>query len=264
MTLPGCSTRIPPVKILSVLLVLSALMGVTAQDSGSPFDCQPIVDGTKYDLTGLKGVQVVVREQDSPPSMFIDELRFDLCAELQPIDGRSSEDQCPSGTVACLTKTNRKGGEDTDRITAVVPVADVSSLAPEFSALSSPEGLSIILHGPSYPSSSAASVPQSLKINLACSGSMVPPVLSSYENGQATVEWRSPLACRNQQDLPPQDDTSGGGDSGEGPGDVPIEHVGSGLGFFFLMLLLAFCAYFGLGAYYNYSTYGARGLDLIP
>lgn len=29
-------------------------------------------------------------------------------------------------------------------------------------------------------------------------------------------------------------------------------------------LLLAFVAYFGLGAYYNYSTYGASGMDLIP
>lgn len=29
-------------------------------------------------------------------------------------------------------------------------------------------------------------------------------------------------------------------------------------------LFLAFMAYFGLGAYYNYATYGARGLDLIP
>jgi hypothetical protein len=29
-------------------------------------------------------------------------------------------------------------------------------------------------------------------------------------------------------------------------------------------LLLAFAAYFGLGAYYNYSTYGASGADLIP
>lgn len=28
--------------------------------------------------------------------------------------------------------------------------------------------------------------------------------------------------------------------------------------------LLAFVAYFGLGAYYNYSTYGASGVDLIP
>lgn len=29
-------------------------------------------------------------------------------------------------------------------------------------------------------------------------------------------------------------------------------------------LLLAFVAYFVLGAYYNYSTYGATGADLIP
>jgi len=29
-------------------------------------------------------------------------------------------------------------------------------------------------------------------------------------------------------------------------------------------LLLAFAGYFVVGAYYNYSTYGARGADLIP
>jgi hypothetical protein len=32
----------------------------------------------------------------------------------------------------------------------------------------------------------------------------------------------------------------------------------------FYSLLLAFGGYFALGAYYNYSTYGARGVDLIP
>ena len=29
-------------------------------------------------------------------------------------------------------------------------------------------------------------------------------------------------------------------------------------------MFLAFVAYFALGAYYNYSTYGATGADLIP
>jgi len=29
-------------------------------------------------------------------------------------------------------------------------------------------------------------------------------------------------------------------------------------------IILALLAYFGLGAYYNYTTYGATGLDLIP
>ena len=31
-----------------------------------------------------------------------------------------------------------------------------------------------------------------------------------------------------------------------------------------IRLLVAFLLYFGLGAYYNYSTYGATGFDLIP
>jgi hypothetical protein len=47
-------------------------------------------------------------------------------------------------------------------------------------------------------------------------------------------------------------------------GDGGQEKVGSGIGWFFLVLFLAFLAYFGLGAYYNYTTYGASGVDLIP
>ncbi|KIM69761.1 hypothetical protein SCLCIDRAFT_102673 [Scleroderma citrinum Foug A] len=262
---PRCTALLSPAHIFSAVLLLSALFGTAAQDSSSPFNCQPTLDGTQYNLTSLKGVQVVTRERDSPPSKFIDELRFDLCAKLEPVVGRLSEDQCSSDTVACLTKTNRKGGEDTDRVTAVIPVAHVSSLSPEVSALSPSQGLSIILHGPSYPSSSSDSTTQSLRINLTCAESAQPPTFSAYVDGQATVEWSSPSACKSQQVPPPQEDDKKGGDGNGGkPDDVPIEHVGSGLGFFFLMLLLAFCAYFALGAYYNYSTYGARGLDLIP
>ena len=33
---------------------------------------------------------------------------------------------------------------------------------------------------------------------------------------------------------------------------------------FLFRLLLAFFAYFVIGSYYNYSTYGATGLDMIP
>ncbi|KAL4073893.1 autophagy-related protein 27 [Scleroderma yunnanense] len=259
------TTPLSPAQVFSAVLLLSTLLVCAAQESGSPFNCQPTLDGTTYDLTSLKGAHVVTRERDSPPSKFFDELRFDLCAELQPVDGRLDEDQCPSGTVACLTKTNRKGGEDTDRITAVIPVAYISSLSPEVSALSSSEGLSIILHGSSYPGSASNSTPQSLKINLACAESASSPSFSAYVDGQVTIEWSSPFACKTPQEHPPkEDDKKGSDESGGKPDDVPIEHVGSGLGFFFLMFMLAFCAYFCLGAYYNYSTYGARGLDLIP
>lgn len=251
-------------QAFSALFFLATILDVAAQGHGAPFDCEPIVDGVRYDLTGLKGLQVVQWEVESPPSKFIDELRFDLCETLLSVGGRSTEDQCPSGTVACLTKINRKGGQGTDRITAVVPVAHVSSLNAQTFHLPSSEGLSIVLHGLPYPSSSPDSVPQSLRIHLACAESTSHPLLASYEHGQATVEWSSRCACKAHQGQPPSREDEKQGGNEENPDDVPIEHIGSGLGFFFLMLLFAFGAYIALGVYYNYSAYGARGLDLIP
>jgi hypothetical protein len=216
-----------------------------------------------YDLSSLGGTKTLTRARDSPPSNYEDELRFDLCGELQQVEGRAAEDQCPSGTRACFTSINNKG-ENSARITAVIPLAESTSL-PETSTLSSPNGISITFIGASYPPSSSDSVSQSLKISLICAESTSEPQFSSYENGQVLVDWSSPAACGSTETPPPKEDEGNGGNGGSDNGEqTPIESVGSGLGFFFLMLLLASASYFALGAYYNYSTYGARGLDLIP
>ncbi|KAF8556390.1 hypothetical protein OG21DRAFT_1506664 [Imleria badia] len=248
-----------PSHLLSVLL-LSAALHVAAQDSNSPsFDCHFSVGELKYDLSELGGPKVLTRMRDSPPTTYEDELRFDLCADLTEVENRAADDQCSSGTRACLTTINRKG-DDPDRITAVVRIAVSSSLNVETSTVSSPEGVAITLHGASYPPSSS-SVPQSLKISLTCAEGTTDPQFSSYENGQVLVEWSSPAACGTTGTPKEDEGSSGGGGKEE---DTPIESVGSGLGFFFLMLVLAFAAYFIVGAYFNYSTYGARGWDLIP
>jgi len=70
------------------------------------------------------------------------------------------------------------------------------------------------------------------------------------------VEWSHPAGCG-------VGDSSGGSED-ENKGGEKKERVGSGIGWFFLVLLLAIIAYFALGAYYNYTTYGASGVDLIP
>lgn len=95
------STLLPSTYVFLAALLLS---GAAAQESGTPFNCQPTLDGTTYDLTSLKGAQIVTRERDSPPSKFIDELRFDLCAELQPVEGRLSEDQVCAGRCSYATR----------------------------------------------------------------------------------------------------------------------------------------------------------------
>jgi len=188
-----------------------------------------------------------------------DSLRFDLCADLKAQDGVAAADQCPSGTRACLTKINRKE-DDVDRIVSVIPIARSSLLNPQYTALSSPKGLSLILHGPSYPST--PSQDQSLNLTLLCtdSSTMSDPTFTSYNSSVLSVKWTHIAGCG----LVGEDDSEEGGEGGGGGEPAKDEAVGSGIGWFFLVLLLAFIAYFALGAYYNYTTYGASGVDLIP
>jgi hypothetical protein len=77
-----------------------------------------------------------------------------------------------------------------------------------------------------------------------------------------SVEWSHAAGCGFIGDE--DDDESSGGGSDDKDKGGKQERVGSGIGWFFLVLLLAFIAYFALGAYYNYTTYGASGVDLIP
>ncbi|KAG1816084.1 autophagy-related protein 27 [Suillus subaureus] len=253
-----------PFNLLSLLLLLSYTVLVTAED----FDCHVTTGGLKWDLTPLEGSHTLFRTRDSPPTTMEDELIFNLCNDLKPINGVPDDEQCQPGTRACLRKTNKKP-ESADRVIAVIPVASTSTLEPEYSQLDSPKGLSLTFHGFPYPNSGDS---QSIEFSLFCADDADPkadPKFVSYENGKVRVDWNTPSACGFSDDQPPpqsppqeDDDTPadrGGGESGEKPAKR-----GSGLGFFFLVLLLAFSAYFMLGAYYNYSTYGARGVDLIP
>ena len=65
-----------------------------------------------------------------------------------------------------------------------------------------------------------------------CAEGTTEPQFSSYENGQVLVEWSSSAAC-GITGAPKEDEGSSGGGGKEE--DTPIESVGSGLGFFFLM-----------------------------
>lgn len=104
-----------------------------------------------YDLSKLAGAHTLTRTRDTPPTKMEDTIRFDLCADLA--DDAKSEDQvrrpsscrhytdadllcaqCPSGTRACLAKTNKKAS-DSDRVIAVVPLAQSSALAPTYTVL---------------------------------------------------------------------------------------------------------------------------------
>ncbi|KAF8161113.1 autophagy-related protein 27 [Crassisporium funariophilum] len=250
-------------EILLAFLCLSYTPAVSAQADTS-FDCHVTVDNTtKFDLTSLAGEHIVNRTRETPPSTMIDSLRFDLCADLKALDGLSEHDQCPTGTRACLTKENKKS-EQENRITAVIPIAQTSKLDATYSYSLTPKSLSLLLHGSDYPSpTTTIPSPQSLNVTITCTPDGTSgPTFIAYDGSRLDLQWNSPAGCPFQEDGDHKGDHK---DDDKEEDDKPQgESVGSGIGWFFLLILLAFAAYLGLGAYYNYSTYGARGSDLIP
>jgi len=139
-------------------------------------------------------------------------------------------------------------------VVAVIPLAQSNTLDPKYSHIvpttDNSKGLSLTLHGGEY-----TFVAQSLTFLFYCSTTDSELQFVSYENGEVKIQWSTPSGCGMAAD----------GDTRPPPEKTPDpEVVGSGIGWFFLVLLLAFMSYFVLGAYYNYSTYGATGADLIP
>jgi len=251
---------------LSLFVLLQAALATAAgeQTRDDTFNCHISVSDTlTYDLTPLAGEHTVSRTRTTPPTTMVDSVTFNICADLKMQDVLEG-DQCPSGTRVCMTKTNTKG--DVPRIISVVPIAQTVSLDAKYSPISSPKGLNLLLHGGNYPE--ASSPAQSLNLTLLCSTETSKPTFTSYNGSQLQIEWSAPAGCGSTGSGDAPSTPGGGTDGGEHHEDdeheVDDEHVGSGIGWFFLVILFAFAAYLGLGAYYNYSTYGATGADLIP
>lgn len=77
-------------------------------------------------------------------------------------------------------------------------------------------------------------------MRIACKENPSEPEIVSYVNGDLVVELDSVLVCKNNQEPPPKEGEKKEGDETPGePADAPIKHVGSGLGFFFLMCVLS-------------------------
>ncbi|RPD54754.1 hypothetical protein L226DRAFT_534876 [Lentinus tigrinus ALCF2SS1-7] len=246
-----------------VLLTLVSALAAAAQDDDKPFDCHITLGNINYDLTSLAGEHTVSRELQLPPSTIEDKVTFNLCEDLTHKSEVPDDDQCPSGTRACLIRTSRKGDKDS-QVISVIPLANSSASAVTYKHVVSPKGVQLTYAGASYPSSIGAEpTPQHFNLELLCDTETSAVEFRSYDGKDLWLAWKAPAGC--ELGVPPDEDTKnpdeGGGD---GSGGDKEERVGSGIGYFFLLFFLAFAAYFALGAYYNYSTYGATGADLIP
>jgi len=212
------------------------------------------VEKLEYDLSSLAGDQTVNSERSKPPSTMVDTVRFNLCGNIDKLDKVSQQDQCGDDTRACLTTAYKKGDDKGD-IISVVQLANSKNLDPKYVAKSAPQGLEITLHGDTYVDKA-----QSFRLTLLCKpdSSSDRPTIRWYDGSTMAVDWNTTAGCgHTHSDTPSKGD--GKKDSPKSP-----EEVGSGIGYFFLVIFLALAAYFGFGAYYNYSTYGARGWDLVP
>ncbi|KAF9049769.1 autophagy-related protein 27 [Panaeolus papilionaceus] len=257
-------TRVLPLEfIVSTLLLLTQTNSLVLEDK--PFDCHLIIGRNTFDLTQLAGEHVVNRTRETPPTIFVDSVKINLCADLKQVDSAPKEDQCVSGTRVCLVQSNLKPNES-ERVTAVIPIAQTEKLNPTYDFNPSPKHLSLLLHGGDYPSPlTNGPTAQSLNLTVICDPGVAdvqPPKFIAYDGSRLDLEWSTSAGC------PFDDGDKKGDEKPDGDDKTPEKDkdkdVGRGLGFFFIVILLAFAAYFGLGAYYNYSTYGARGYDLIP
>lgn len=76
---------------VTLLFLLPSL--IAAEDN--PFDCSNklSIDSLNFDLSKLAGEKSISRTRDRPPTTVLDELRFNVCADLVKLDGASEQDQ---------------------------------------------------------------------------------------------------------------------------------------------------------------------------
>ncbi|GAA5987739.1 hypothetical protein JCM11641_006512 [Rhodosporidiobolus odoratus] len=232
------------------------------------WDCTARIGKTAFDLKKLDGLHEWESQTDTPPTITKTRYQLSLCSSLP--DPTQGEDDCPSGSRLCMrTYSSRSGLED--RLLSVVPVAgeigagDFEPKASEADGYKVDERWTLEIGGGKYNG-----VEQRARIEMRCDAKATEssPVVRDYDGkaGILELEWTTAAACpASTDDKPPT------------PSPIPparddgderhAEPSSSGIGFFgwfFTLLILGFIAYFALGIWNNYNTYGATGFDAIP
>ncbi|GAA5935530.1 autophagy-related protein 27 [Sporobolomyces koalae] len=252
--------RRPTVILASLSLVWAA-----------SFDCRDTLslNGREFDLSSLSGVQQFEEQTQTPPTITKTQYQVSLCAPLSPPGSDvPAGDACPDGTRICMSTFTSREGLD-DRLLSVVPIAgqirqgsEMRVNAIEIEGVDSNERWLLELTGGQYNS-----VEQSARIEMKCDpdAKETTPKVKEYHSklGVLDLEWTTAAACPRSKDSAPPEGRKP--DSGEGEdGDDKVQ---GGMGFFawlFTLVFLGFAAYFVLGAYNNYTTYGATGWDMVP
>ncbi|GAA5905493.1 hypothetical protein JCM8208_004298 [Rhodotorula glutinis] len=263
----------PRTRLLQGAALLS---GATA--ALAAWDCTLQLGSLHFDLNQVKGREEWEIESQTPPTVLKNRYALSLCDALPDPPSSAPDDDCPHGTRLCMRAFSTRQGYD-DRLLSVVPVAGeidggggLNPRAEEKEGSKPDERWVFEMGGGRYNG-----VDQKARIDMVCDegAKETAPTVDEYDAGGGILylSWRTFAACPTSGDAPPPPDPPSGDDGGDKdknddrePDRDPVGHSRS-LGFFgwfFTLLFVALLAYFGLGAYHNYSTYGATGWDMIP
>ena len=96
-----------------------------------------------------------------------------------------------------------------------------------------PKGIELTFRGPTYPDSSDDSQEQSFNLRLLCASESSGLTFSDYDGSAVWAEWSAPQGCGS--DAPGSDSDEDKPNDDEGGDDSSESHMGSGLGYFFLL-----------------------------
>lgn len=79
--------------LLKSFLYLLLLQSWALADEHPAFDCHVTVSNAVFDLTSLAGEHTLNRTRNRPPTTMVESLRFNLCTDLDPLEGVAEADQ---------------------------------------------------------------------------------------------------------------------------------------------------------------------------
>ncbi|KAF9937343.1 hypothetical protein BGZ75_000339 [Mortierella antarctica] len=243
-----------------VSLALATLIALASAQADTPaFDCAKItIDSLSYDISALKTSTIIV--QGEPKEEYPSTIRVDYMVnpcQAIPIPDGELKTHCKAGAWVCqdikvieddkpktlFLKTIAGSAAATD----TTPARDVAPTAARTQGSKDEKDLpwSLTLKGGNIDGRD-----QSAVINFVCDRSVTDAkqglALDKYDSDVVHFTWKSNYACASK-DV-----------------QLPTSEGMSGFRVFLTVFGVLGFIYIVAGAAYNYKTYGARGLDLLP
>ncbi|KAJ3099344.1 hypothetical protein HDU97_003269 [Phlyctochytrium planicorne] len=198
------------------------LLGAIIPAAYAAIDCKGLkVADNSYDLSDLSEAFLVTREEKNPPTKNKIETIFSLCKPIDQKRDAPAEDQCDSSSFICEITTNIK---DSAKVEKERVIYTKSWSNGKYDASVTDDGIFLDYSGSKYKDKDLFDIKKG------------EPKIDAFNTTNLDVSWKTAAACSTK--------------------DLPVAGKGmSGWGIFFLLLFIAFIAYFILGSAYKYDPH---------